>query len=149
MSDNEDLVARASTTIDAPVATVWDALVNPDVIRRWMAGTEVVSDWEEGSPIVWKGEWHGTTFEDKGTVLAIDEERMVRYSHFSPMTGQPDVPENYHTVTVELASDGALTVLTLFQDNNDTAEARDHSEKNWQMMLESLKGALEGAPEQG
>lgn len=57
--------------------------------------------------------------------------------------GKPDVPENYHTVTIELTSDGAQTTVTLSQDNNATEEAREHSEKNWQMMIDSLKKILE------
>jgi uncharacterized protein YndB with AHSA1/START domain len=53
------VVARASTTIDAPLAKVWDALVNPDVMRRYMFGTTVVSEWRKGSAIVWRGHWKG------------------------------------------------------------------------------------------
>jgi hypothetical protein len=54
-----------------------------------------------------------------------------------------DVPENYHSVTIELSGQGGQTTLTLTQDNNETEEAREHSEKNWQMMLEGLKKLLE------
>src|SRR5262249_35309161 len=39
------LVARASATTDKPVARVWDALVDPEAIRRYMFGTIVISDW--------------------------------------------------------------------------------------------------------
>ena len=45
-------IAKATITIDAPVERVWDALVNPGIIKQYMFGTEVFSDWEEGSPIV-------------------------------------------------------------------------------------------------
>lgn len=34
--NKEDRVAKASTTIDAPVAKVWEALVNPATIRQYM-----------------------------------------------------------------------------------------------------------------
>ncbi len=52
-------IAQAHITISAPIATVWDALVNPEMIKQYMFGTNAVSDWKEGSPIVWKGEWEG------------------------------------------------------------------------------------------
>jgi uncharacterized protein YndB with AHSA1/START domain len=52
-----DLIASSSITIDAPVAQVWDALVNPAAIKQYMFGTNVISDWKKGSAIVWKGEW--------------------------------------------------------------------------------------------
>ncbi len=47
-----NLIANASVVIGAPVEKVWDALVNPATIKQYMFGTNVVSNWEEGSPIV-------------------------------------------------------------------------------------------------
>jgi uncharacterized protein YndB with AHSA1/START domain len=76
-------------------------------------------------------------------ILKIERERVLQYSHFSPLSGQPDVPENYHTVTVELSRQGESTYIALAQDNNATEQAREHSEKNWGMMLASLKNLLE------
>jgi len=138
-----DHVAKVSTTIDAPVARVWDALVNPAQIKQYMFGTQVSSTWKEGSPIVWKGEWKGKSYEDKGVILALRPERMLRYSHFSPLSGRPDRPENYHTVTIELSGSGGRTTVSLSQDHNPTPEAREHSEKNWSAMLAGLKKLLE------
>ena len=138
-----DLVARASTTIEAPLARVWDALVNPDTIRRYMFGTTVVSEWKRGSPIVWKGQWKGRAYEDKGVILELDPERRLRYSHFSPLSGAPDVPESYHKVTVDLSVESGRVRVALSQDNNATTEAREHSERNWTAMLAILKKLLE------
>jgi len=138
-----DHIAKASTTIDAPVAKVWDALVNPAQIKQYMFGTMVTSTFKEGSPIVWKGEWKGKSYEDKGVILAAKPERMLRYSHFSPLSGQPDRPESYHTVTIELASSGGRTTVSLSQDKNPTPEAREDSEKNWSAMLAGLKKLLQ------
>ena len=108
-----------------------------------MFGTEVVSDWEESSPIVWKGEWQGRKYEDKGTILKLKQQRMISYSHFSPLSGLPDVSENYHAVTIELSTDKNGTLVTLAQDNNPDEETRQHSEQNWAMMLSSLKNLME------
>ncbi|MFL5734670.1 MAG: SRPBCC domain-containing protein [Chloroflexia bacterium] len=137
------LIASTQVDINAPVSRVWDALVNPTAIKQYMFGTNVVSNWEEGAPIVWKGEWEGKSYEDKGTILQLKPERVLQYSHFSPLSGQPDVPENYHTVTIELSPAGAGTHVTLAQDNNATEEERRHSEQNWGMMLTGLKKFLE------
>jgi len=138
-----DRIARASLTVDAPRAKVWDALVNPKAIKQYMFGAAVVSDWREGSPIVWKGEWQGKPYEDKGTLLEVEPGRTLRYSHFSPLSGLPDEPGNYHAVTIELSDEGNQTRVALAQDNNPTDEARVHSEKNWGMMLAALKKFLE------
>jgi uncharacterized protein YndB with AHSA1/START domain len=73
------LIAEAATTIDAPREKVWDALVNPLVIKQYMFGTEVESAWEVGSPIVWKGEWQGKPYEDKGVILQLETARRIQY----------------------------------------------------------------------
>jgi uncharacterized protein YndB with AHSA1/START domain len=140
---NKGLVAKATILINAPAAKVWNALTNPEVIKQYMFGTNVVSDWREGSPIVWKGEWQGKPYADKGVILKLKPERLIQYSHFSPLSGKPDLPENYHTVTIELTTDEAGTTVSLSQDNNETEEAREHSEQNWKMMLDELKKLLE------
>lgn len=139
----QNLIANASIVIDASRAKVWDALVTPEAITQYMFGTNVVSDWKEGSPITWSGEWEGKSYEDKGTVLRIEPERILQYTHFSPLSGLPDKPENYHTVTIELSGEGNQTRASLTQDNNPTEEARAHSEKNWKMMLAALKAFVE------
>jgi uncharacterized protein YndB with AHSA1/START domain len=137
------LVAKASITINTPVARVWEALVNPDVIRQYMFGTNVESEWKKGSPITWKGVWEGKEYEDHGAILDLIPENLIQYSHFSPLSGLPDVSENYHTVTIRLSPNDDQTLLSLSQDNNPTDEAREHSEKNWRMMLDSLKKLVE------
>jgi hypothetical protein len=70
-------------------------------------------------------------------------EHLMQYTHFSPLTGLPDKPENYHTVTIELTPEGERTQVALSQDNNATEKAREHSTKNWEMMLTSLRQVLE------
>jgi len=137
------LIAQASIVIDRSAADIWNALVTPDVIRQYMFGTTVASSWKVGSPITWKGEWQGKPYEDKGVIRRFEPPRTLEYTHFSPLMGKPDTPENYHGVTVTLAPEGAGTRVSLTQDNNDTEETRDHSQKNWQMMLEGLKKTVE------
>ena len=143
MDKEQNLIARASVTIDATIGNVWDALVTPEAIKQYMFGTTVVTDWREGSPISWKGEWEGKPYEDKGTILQLKPGRSLQYSHFSPRSGLADTQENYHIVTIELSDEGDQTRVSLAQDNNATAEAREHSERNWQMMLTALKKFLE------
>jgi uncharacterized protein YndB with AHSA1/START domain len=137
------LTARASVVVQAGEAAVWEALVTPEQIRRYMLGATVESEWREGARIVWRGEWQGKAYEDHGTILRLDPPRLLEYSHFSPLSGLPDTPENHHTVTIELRGDGRSTHVTLSQDNNPTESARQHSEKNWGAMLAGLKGVVE------
>jgi len=137
------LIAKAAITVNASRDNVWESLVNPEAIKHYMFGTQVTSDWHEGSPIAWKGEWHGKAYEDKGVILRFQPGRILEYSHFSPLVGLPDSPENYHTVTIELSAEGDQTRVALAQDNNATEAARASSEKNWGTMLAGLKKYLE------
>ena len=139
------LVAHATVRIQAPRARVWDALVDPAQIKRYFFGTDVETTWAVGSPIFWRGEWQGQPYADKGTVLGVEPERSLQFTHFSPLAGQPDVPASYHTIPVELTGEGAETVVALAQDNNATEDERAHSEANWSMVLGGLKALLEGA----
>jgi uncharacterized protein YndB with AHSA1/START domain len=81
------LGARASVTINAPQAKVWDALVNPDTIKRYTPVTEVVSDWRENSAIVWRGVLERKSVEIRGTVVRVQPERLLEYDHSRPMFG--------------------------------------------------------------
>ncbi|MFN8531776.1 MAG: SRPBCC domain-containing protein [Anaerolineae bacterium] len=139
------LVANAQIEINAPVALVWQALVQPEMIKQYMFGTTVISDWNVGSPIVWKGEWEGRSYEDKGVLLEFQPEHLLQYTHFSPLSGQPDTPDNYHTVTIEVSPMAKNTFVRLTQDNNGSEAEREHSEKNWQLMLSALKHFVEKA----
>lgn len=141
----DNITATTSTTIDTPVAKVWRALVTPETIKRYMFGATVVSDFKEGSPIVWRGEWKGKAYEDKGEIVLVEPGRTLRYTHWSPLSGTPDTPENRHTVTIELAGEGAHTNVTLSQDGNHTEQEREHSEENWRKMLEGLKKVAESS----
>lgn len=138
-------VARAEILVAAPIGKVWGALINPKAIKQYMLGADAVSEWKEGSPIVWKGEWNSKKYEDKGRILRLVPERILSYSHFSPLVGLPDVPENYHTVTVELSSAGEDTLVSLSQTNNPTPEALKHNEDGWRMMLNILKKYVESS----
>jgi uncharacterized protein YndB with AHSA1/START domain len=136
--------AIKSVTIDAPRAKVWDALTNPLKVKQYMHGTTMSTDWKVGSPITWTGEWQGQSYEDKGTVLAVEPERLLKTTHWSPMGGSQDEPENYHTITYELAEQGGKTILALTQDNNATQEEADKmAENNWGPMLQGLKETAE------
>lgn len=139
----KNLIAKTSIAMKAPKAKVWNALVDPKAIQQYMFGTTAVSDWHEGSPIVWKGEWQGKAYEDKGVIFQFKPERTLQYSHFSPLAGLPDKPENYHTVTIDLSEAGDQTHVSLSQDNNLTEKERDDFAKNWGMMLTGLKKFLE------
>ena len=76
-------------------------------------------------------------------ILKIEPQRTLQYTHFSPLSGDADVPENYHTLTYELSGQGDKTEVSLSQDNNASQEEADHSQAMWEQMLASLKKVVE------
>ena len=140
---NKKLIAKAAIDIHASTEKVWNALISPEAVKQYMFGTTVVSDWHTGSPIIWKGEWQGKPYEDKGTIRQIEPNQKIQYDHFSPLSGLPDKPENYHTITIELSARGNQTHVLLSQDNNANNEERIHSEQNWEAVLVGLKKVVE------
>jgi uncharacterized protein YndB with AHSA1/START domain len=140
---NQTFIARATTTINAPTSRVWEALVTQEHIKKYLFGTEVITDWQAGSPIIYKGVWEGKAYEDKGKVLQVETERLLVSTFWSSMSGLPDVPENYKTVRYELSAEGGSSRLTIIQDNNASREEASHSEQNWKAVLAGIKNLLE------
>ena len=138
-----DHVATADVAVDASRDKVWAALTDPEQIKQYMFGSEVVTDWKQGSPIVWRGEYEGKKYEDKGEIVEIEPGRRLKVTHFSPLSGQEDRPENYHTVLYELEEREGRTHVSLSQDNNPSKEAAEHSRANWETMLAGLKQVVE------
>ena len=136
--------ARAAIPINAPAAKVWEALTQPELIKQYLFGTHVTTDWQVGSPIVYEGIWEGKAYRDKGVVLEVAPERLLVSTFWSALSGKPDLPENYQTVRYELTPEGEGTRLVVVQDNNATQADADHSAQNWQMVLEGLRKMLEG-----
>ncbi|MFD6273926.1 SRPBCC domain-containing protein [Nocardia asteroides] len=136
-------VATAETEIAASPERVWEVLTDPAQIRRFMFGAEVDTDWQPGSPIVWQGEYEGTRYEDKGTILAADPGKLLKLTHYSPLGGAPDLPENYHTLTYELTASEAGTHLALSQDNNASPDEAEHARCMWTGHVDGIRAAAE------
>jgi uncharacterized protein YndB with AHSA1/START domain len=142
----KSLVATASVSINASRDTVWKALTDPEIIERYMFGSRVTSEWKVGSPITYAGEYEGKNYEDHGTILEIRPGELLRSTHFSPLSGKPDLPENYHTITYTLHAQPHGMRLELSQDNNASEAEVEHSAANWQQMLDSLRTVVESTP---
>lgn len=146
-----DITAEVSTTIEATPARVWTALTDPHLMEQYFMGARAESDWKVGSPITWSGTWKGKAYQDKGEILEFDPSRRLRFSHWSPMGGTADAPENYHVVDFILDSreNEPPTKVTLTQSNLDgevtdaDRSSRSDYESNWSSVLDGLKRVVE------
>src|SRR4051794_11114035 len=96
---DENYVAVSTVLIDASPERVWDVITDPAATKEFMFGTELSTDWTVGGDIRWRGTWQGKDYEDKGEVLAFEPEHKLVFTHFSPLGGDEDAPENYHRLT--------------------------------------------------
>lgn len=140
----ENFIASGEIDVAAGASDVWSALTDPAKIKKYFFGSDVATDWTVGGPISWSGEYDGKAYTDKGEILEVEPNRLLKHTHFSAMSGQQDVPENYHTLTYTLAERGGTTHVTLTQDNNASAEEATHAGEMWTTMLAGLKDTVEG-----
>ena len=135
--------ASASVEIEAPPQRVWLAMTDPDQVALYMMGTRVETDWRPGSEITWSGEWEGKAYQDRGRVLAVEPGSLLEVTHFSPLSGDDDVPENYHTLRYTLVPTGEGTAVSLTQDGCSSEEQAQAFSENWQGMLDGMKRVAE------
>src|SRR5688572_16900231 len=137
-------VSMASTAIEASGTDVWDALVNPATTKAYFFGAEVHSDWKEGSPITFTGEFNGNAYREKGTILQCQPQRLLQYSHWSDLEQLPDLPENYRNWTFRIESGGDLgVILTVTEDNIPDESKRARSDEFWAGVLSTIKRLVE------
>ncbi|HKH60749.1 MAG TPA: SRPBCC family protein [Flavitalea sp.] len=140
----DKLRVQTSIIIQAPVNKVWQALTDPSLIKEYLFGTNTVTDWKKGSEITWSGMYEGKSYQDKGTVIEVVPEKKLHTTHYSPLSGKEDKPENYHNVIYELVPKNEHTLITLTQDNVTSEKELEHLQKNWNMVLEGMKKSVEG-----
>jgi uncharacterized protein YndB with AHSA1/START domain len=140
----EKQVIEVATDIAAPRAAVWQAMTGKD--GAMMPGTTIETDWKVGHPITFSGEWQGKAFKDYGEIVSVEKDRELSFSHWSKT---PERPKDYHVVRYRLSGADGTTHVTLAQTNvgervdiDDTTRAE--FTRNWTMMLEGLKKAVEG-----
>ncbi len=135
MTGDEVFVERA-VVIDADQERVWSALTDSNTVGQAFFGSRVESEWREGSPITFSGEWEGKTFRDEGQIIRVVPDRLLTYTHWS-------TPDNPHTVTFRLAPAASGTEVSVSQDNAGDEKERSHSEQTWDAMLNNLKRLVE------
>ncbi len=107
----------SAVNILAPASKVWRALTVPGLVKQWQYGSDLLTTWEPGTPIVFRNEWSGQVFEQKGTVLEFMPEARLKYSLFFPRPDLQDIPENYFFMTYELTEGDGYTSLLIRQED--------------------------------
>ena len=148
------LVVKSEITIDAPAAKVWDALTKPEWTKQYMFGCEALSDWQPGSPLLWKGNFNGVEMVAvKGQVVSIDPGHSLVYTTIDPNNPAiSDLPENYLTVSYHLQEKDGHTLLGVSQGDYSTVADGPNRYKHtvdgggWDPLLVQIKQLLETQP---
>ncbi len=79
--------AQVSSEVRATPNEVWKALTTPSLLKRYFMGADVESDFKVGSPITFRGNFKGKSYQDKGEIKVATPEKCLEFSHFSPALG--------------------------------------------------------------
>jgi len=146
-STTGEQLASKTIVIDAPPFKVWDAVTNPELMKKWMADSEtelnISTDWIVGRPIIMYGKLHRMKFENKGRVLQFEPGKILQYSHLSSLSRLPDQVKNYSIIEFRLAPIENRTSFTLTLSNFPTEAILKHLVFYWNVTLEILKKMIE------
>ena len=130
-------------TINASKEKVWLALTNPDKVKAWQFGSDLITDWKVGNEIRFKSEWNGQIFEQWGTVVEFDPYEKLKYTLFAPRPDLEDKPENYFEMEYKLINNKNGTELTITQEDNRPGAKQEPEQGEENPVLKVLKDLIE------
>lgn len=137
---------------------VYDALIDPELIAEYMGGTGPQSDFEVGSPVLWKSNPHGdfedldqqTTEAEPGRLLAYTWHRIQPMHRDMFDTDQEfEMAQTEQTQVrfdIEDAEEAEMgTKLTITHDGFDSPASKMLAgvSGGWTMILSALKSSVE------
>lgn len=136
--------------IHAPASKVWEKLTMPDYTAQWASeftgGAEfhIESDWQLGSPVLWKDQDGNVIVE--GNVTALEPNKFLRFTVFDVRGEKPPVTEE-DGITFELAEQSGKTTLHVLQgDFSAMPEGEKYqrlSAEVWDRVLPKIKALAE------
>lgn len=140
---NKTLSVTHSIEIEATPASVWDVLINPEKIKRYLFGTETISDWKKGGSLIFQVEYENTKYRDHGIIREIIPEKELQYTYLSEWSGLEDIPENHSLITFTISQTIKNVVLKLIQTGYEDGEAMNKSKQTWTLIMEEMKTMAE------
>lgn len=140
---------KQSIRIAATQEAVWDALVNPDTIERYMFGSKVKTDWQPGSSM----DYFMAMDDQQVKIVHGKIVKVVAPSYFEhtvfPTTweGMEDKPENHLATIYEIAQVEGGVELTVTQHDfttvDDGEKRYEDAQKGWEVILPKIKKIVE------
>lgn len=143
-----------SIRIAAEPGHVWNAIIDSSAGETWR-NAEFRTDWQIGAAIEIEAVIGAKRHRDKGRVIDVEPPSRLTYTYWSRVSGLPDHPQSYSTITMALAPEGTGTLLTVTQQvppsplrrGNGWEIGADSGAKHaafyWRMALPRLKRIAE------
>lgn len=106
--------------INAPAFKVWDAITKSENTNEWAlefssGGPQfnIESNWEIGSPVLWKGQ-NGTVIVE-GNVTAAEQNKLLRFTVFDVRSPEKLPVTDEDGITFQLSEESGKTTLRILQ----------------------------------
>jgi len=130
-------------TMNASVERVWDTVTNPQLVKLWQFGSDLITTWEVGSDIRFRTVWGDDVFEQWGKILEIKPLQFLKYTLFAPRPGLDDKPENYFIMSYILTGGNGQTILKIVQEDDRPNAVQEAPQGEENPILNSLKELAE------
>jgi uncharacterized protein YndB with AHSA1/START domain len=144
------LFVDQSIEINAPVSNIWKVLTERESTAKWApefsggSPFQIESEWNPGSPVLWKDSEGKTIVE--GNVTALQPQKLLRFTVFDVRSEKPPVSEE-DGITYQLSEENGKTILHVLQGDfsaiPDGEKYRDLSADVWARVLPTVKELAE------
>ncbi len=139
---NKRLIIIKTRQVNATVTKVWETLTESSTDWNGIK-IETKSEWLPNSDIIFSFTWDGKEYADKGKIIRFDKEKAFSYTYWSAFSGLPDQPENYSKIEFLLEPNETGVDLKLIHSDFATETMYEHSDKNWEETLNTIKSKCE------
>ena len=129
--------------INAPIQKVWKTVTEPEMVKLWQFGSDLITTLKVGSEIRFVTKWGEKIFEQWGEILEVRENELLKYSLFAPRPDLEDKPENYFVMSYVLTEENGNTKLEIIQEDNRLNAVQEEQQGEENPILKSLKDLAE------
>lgn len=136
---NKEIKYSISKLVNAPKSIVWSVILSPDTYKEiWAA--EFSGSWEKGRAFSFSGEWDGSPYQDKCSVIDRRDEKLLVYTYWSSFWNVPQHDAESCIIKYEINEldehSSELTITqTGFRDDTHYAETVTH----WEDTIDFMK----------
>lgn len=108
----------SAITTTASTEKVFNALTDPELVKQWQYGRELITDWKVGGKIRFSTGSGSDVLEQWGTVLDMRTNELIKYNLFTPGRDLEDKIENYCVTSYVLTKNKGKTKIEIIQEDH-------------------------------